>query len=339
MDSTQNTLNRIHEVVSKGRSGTILLPSNPSVDAIASATALYLGLTKMGKNMTIACSQKVITDLTAGDKIGESLASGGDNLVVSFPYSDGAIDKVDYNIQGTNFNLIIAPRQGYPKLNPDQVHFSYSGGIVDFIIVIDSPTLNSMGTLYTENQAQFTGRDIINIDRHLTNAFYGTVNHVNKTSSSVSELILEILQKLQVEIDRDIATNMYAGIAASTNNFTSYSVNADTFEHIASLLRYGAVKKIAKKPGTSNSFPVQQNPFGATDDFMLQQPFSTPQPIAAPPQSQPLSKNKTVVRAVQSNPEVYTKPIETVEKDTKTDHPQSAQDWLKPKIFKGSGLI
>ena len=52
--------------------------------------------------------------------------------------------------------------------------------------------------------------------------------------------------KWQVEIDRDMATNLYAGAAASTNNFTSYSTNADTFEHIATLLRLGAVKKTFK---------------------------------------------------------------------------------------------
>ena len=67
-----------------------------------------------------------------------------------------------------------------------------------------------------------------------------------KTVSSISELILSVIQTLGIEIDRDIATNLYAGAAASTNNFTSYSTNADTFEHIAALLRSGAVKKAFK---------------------------------------------------------------------------------------------
>lgn len=325
MNNTQNTLARIHEVTTKGLSGTIILPTNPSVDAIAAATALYLGLIKMGKNITLACSQKVTTDLTAGDKIGDNFTSGGDNLVVSFPYSDGAVDKVDYNIQGNNFNLIISPRQGYPKLNPNQVNYTYSGGIVDFIITIDSPTLNGLGSVYSDNQSQFTGRDIINIDRHLTNAFFGTINHVNKISSSVSELILEVLQNLQVEIDRDMATNLYAGIAASTNNFTSYSVNADTFEHIASLLRLGAVKKTSRKTSIQNSFQTQ--------NVMAPEESQQPQPVMQQPIKQPQ------ISSIQHGPEIMTKPIEIVEKEVKPAHQQSAQDWLKPKIFKGSGLI
>ena len=119
------------------------------------------------------------------------------------------------------------------------------------------PNLNSAGPLYADNQAMFQGKNIINIDRHLTNGFFGTINFVNKTSSSTSELALKTLQALQVELDRDIATNLYAGISAATNNFTAYSVNAETFETIATLLKAGAMKKSFKPPVPTAS-PVSQ---------------------------------------------------------------------------------
>lgn len=310
MNNQQNALTRLHEIITKSSSGAVVLPSNPTQDAIAAATALYLGLIKMGKNVALVCSQEVQSDLTASDKIQSNLVTGGDNLVISFPYSDGSIDKVDYNIQGEFFNLIVTPRQGYPKLNSNQVKYSYTGGLLDFIIIVDSPTLNNLGSTYTDNQPQFQGREIINIDRHLTNSFFGTVNLVNKTSSSVSELILSVLQGLRVEIDKDIATNLYAGIAAATNNFTSYSVNADTFEHIASLLRMGALKKVLRKP-----------------DFAM--PQVQPQQLR-PNNSQPTVRNHPEAQNV--------KPIESVEKEVHPE-PQSPQDWLKPKILKGSGLV
>ncbi|MFA6080992.1 MAG: DHH family phosphoesterase [Patescibacteria group bacterium] len=317
MDNNQNTLARIQEITTKCRSAVIIIPPNPSIDAIASSTSLYLALNKMGKTVSIACSQKVQSDLVASDKIQNIIGAGGDSLMVSFPYTDGAIDKVDYNIQGESFNLVVTPRPGQQKLNPNQVKFSYTGGLVDVIFVIDSPTLNSLGTIYSENQNQFNGKDIINIDRHLTNAYYGTVNYVNKTISSISELILSILQTLGTEIDRDMATNLYAGSAASTNNFTSYSTNAETFEHIAALLRLGAVKKTFKKP-----VPV----------VTPQQPMSFQPLINSQPQ---------VINSMPSHsPEVpKSSPIESVEKEAVIDKPQTSQEWLKPKIFKGGGLI
>lgn len=304
----ESSLPRLIEVIQKGQSGSIVLPQNPTADAVAGATALYLALNKLGKNVSIACTNKVNYSLTASDKISTQLAMGGDNLVVSFPYIDGTIDKVDYNIQGSNFNLIISPRPGTPKLNPKQVKYSYSGGSVDFIIVLDAPTLNSVGTLYTENQKQFQGKDIINLDRHLTNSFYGTVNFVNKTSSSISELVLKLIQGFEVEIDRDMATNLYAGIASSTNNFTSYSVTAETFENIAALLRMGAIKKTLTKP------PGQQRPF--------QQP------------SQPINSSFNA-GGYDEQPDMVT-PIEDVEREPK-GIPTTPQDWLKPKIFRRGG--
>lgn len=308
MNNNDNTLPRISEIINKGTSGAIVIPANPSPDAICSATSLYLGLSKMNKSITLVSAIDNVNnpDIIASDKIQSNLVTGGDNLVVSFPYADGAIDKVDYNIQGSSFNLVIAPRQGYPKLDPKQVKFSYSGGNLDFLIIIDSPTLNSLGSIYSDNQNQFQGKEIINIDRHLTNGFYGTVNMVNKTSSSISEIIFKLLQSLRVEMDHDISTNLYYGISAATNNFTSYSVNANTFEIIAALLRMGALKKSYKKIATTNP-PTFSQPF---------------RQVNQPQQYQQ-----------KSNPEVKNAagPIEDVEK--------APQDWLKPKIFRGSDLI
>jgi hypothetical protein len=311
MNNNQNVLSRVHEIINKGSSGIIVIPPNSTPDAIAAACSLYLGLTKIGKNVTLASTSVPQSDVMGADKIKTQFATGGDSLMVSFPYSDGSIDKVDYNIQGAAFNLIITPRSGYSKLDPAQVSFSYTGGTVDFIIVIDSPTLNNLGAVYADNQNHFTGRDIINIDRHLTNAFFGTVNYVNKTSSSMSELVLSVLQELKIEIDRDMATNLYSGIATATNNFTSYSVSAETFEHIATLLRLGAVKKLIKKPEIIR------------------------QPVITKPNNPVVSHSPTS--------EGEPTPIEKVEKEVQPSDPgfeqKSPSDWLKPKIFKNGGLI
>ena len=32
-------------------------------------------------------------------------------------------------------------------------------------------------------------------------------------------------------------------------------------------------------------------------------------------------------------------PIESIETDSATEKPQTRQEWLKPKIFKGGGLV
>jgi len=307
-DNYQQILARINQVISQKTNGAIVIPSNPSVDAVASGCALYLTLIKLGKNISFSCSKKVDYDLTGVDKIQKNLSAAGDSLMISFPYVDGSIDKIDYRIEGESFNLIITPRPGFPKLDPSKVSYSYTGGKLDFIFVLDSPTLSSLGEIYSNNQSQFQGVEIINIDRHLINANFGTINFINKANSSLSEMVFQVIKNLNVEIDKDIATNLYAGLVAATNNFSSYSVNAQTFETAANLLKLGAIKKIIKKP---------------TPSFQSTTSSFTP-PITQPPISTKFEP--TPIEDVEKKP-VPKKSVET------------PSDWLKPKIFKGGGMI
>jgi hypothetical protein len=316
MNNTDNSLSQIQDVISKGSTGIIVIPMNPTADAIAAATSLYLGLVKAGKNITLGCSSSPQSDLVAADKIQQGFTAGGDNLVISFPYSEGSIDKVDYNIKDNVFNLIIAPRPGFPKIEPQKVKYNYTGGSIDFVITVDAPNLNSLGAIYTENQSQFQSKNIINIDRHLINNNFGTINFVNKTSSSTSELVLKVLQVMQSEIDKDIATNLYAGLMAATNNFTSYSVNADTFNAASALLRAGAVKKMTPRPAGPAGMNVNRPPF---------QRMSPPQGFGG--------------NGMKNREQQQVGQIETVEQEPTMDEtPNNPQDWLKPKLSDG-GLI
>jgi hypothetical protein len=304
MDSNnlQPLFYRFGEILAKSKTGAIVVPANPSIDTVAAATSLYLALIKKGLTISLVCPTKIEQDLIGTEKFQTALSAPGDNLVITFPYTEGAIDKIDTYIENDKFSLIIVPRSGFKKLEYDQVQFSYSGGNFDFIIVLDTPTLSALGDIYKNNNQLFQGREIINIDRHFTNTSFGTVNIVKKDVASLSELTYQIIKQNQLEIDKDIATNLYSGIATATNNFTSYSTNADTFQTIAELLRAGAIKKLIKKPTPAQS-------------------FTSPQPIMTPRETQ-----KTIA-------------IEDVEKEKKQDEPIAPSDWLKPKIFKGSGLI
>lgn len=328
---------QIAEVVTKGMSGVIVLPPNATADTIAAGTSLYLGLTKLGKNTSIVCSKAPASDLIGTDKILTAFKTNGDNLVISFPYTEGTVDKVDYNIDGGMFNVIVYPVSGQPKLDPQKVQYSFSGGAADFIIVIDAPNLNILGPIYTDNQREFQGKTIINIDRHLVNANFGTINYVDKTSSSVSELVLKVLIGLKSELDKDIATNLYAGISAATNSFSSYSVRAETFEAAAVLMKMGAIRKQPARTGQPMQYP--QQPQQPQQQPRMQQPqtqFQNPgmqrtRPIAG--QGQPRMQSQV---ANQMNPVMGTDEAIVPEQVTQ-QQPATPQDWLKPKIFRGGG--
>lgn len=351
----EKSIAQIKEFISKNSSGIIVLPAKATPDAIAAGSSLYLALMKLGKNISLVSSSAIQSDMFGADKVKTDLQAGGDNLVVSFPYQEGSIDKVDYNIQGERFNLVIVPRQGSNKLKSEDISFSYTGGKIDFIITVDAPNLNALGEIYQTNQRQFEGSTIINIDRHLINNSYGMINLISKSSSSTSELACKVIEGLKIEMDTNIATNLYAGIVAATNNFTAYSVNADTFEVIAKLLRAGAIKKpmqalngnqFSRQMGNSfESFGQRQPSFGGGQfgDPMPQQ--FNPQPMPRQQQPQPIPFNSPQVAQKQPQMQSFenqAKSDEGIERSPNVPEGQvnsneTAENFLKPKIFSGSG--
>ena len=331
-------LEQIRELITKNDSGVIVLPSKATPDAIAAGTSLYLALTKLGKNVALAAMPIPTSDLAAADKIQTKLVTGGDNLVISFPYRDGAIDKIDYlpDLENGRFQVIIVPRQGQAKLQSNDVEFNYSGGKIDFIITVDAPNLNALGEIYQKNQSMFQSKNVINIDRHLINNNYGIINLVIKNASSTSELIYKVISALKIDIDKDMATNLYSGIVTATNNVSSYSVNADTFEAVAGLMRAGAVKK-PMRPMVA--------PFSQQSPYMMRPQMQNPQAFMNPFQNQngggiPIQQPMRPARGEQQS-----KAIEDVEKaptdnegnGNNTTADDNEENWLKPKVFSESG--
>lgn len=305
MNPTRSQLEKVIEILQNYTSGVICLGENPTTDALAAATSLYLGLTQLGKNISIASSHGVDSDMVGAEKVQSEITTSGDNLVISFPYQEGSIDKVDYFIQNDKFNVVITPRPGTPALDSKTVNYSTAGGSVEFIIVIGVSSLRTLGALYTENQELFKQSKLINIDRSLTNAYFGTANFVNRNVSSLSELALTILNTMNVEVDKEIATNLYAGVLDATKSFTTPSTNAATFETSAQLLKAGATK------------PGQQPAIEQTQSFQMNQKKSFERQGAKP------------IKSVERAPM-----IGSIEGDDSVSEDEEDDTWLKPKIFK-----
>ena len=248
MNPTRSQLEKVIETLQNNNSGVICLGENPSADALAAATSLYLGLTQLGKNVSIATTGEVNSEMTAAEKVQSELTTSGRQPGYLIPYTEGSIDKVDYFIQGDKFNVVITPRAGTPAIDSKTVNFSTAGGTIEFIIVIGVSSLRTLGALYTENQDFFKQSKVINIDRSLTNAYFGTANFVNRNVSSLSELVLTILTTMNVEIDKEMATNLYSGVLDATKSFSTPSTNASTFENSAMLLKSGAKKPAGQSP-------------------------------------------------------------------------------------------
>lgn len=79
---------------------------------------------------------------------------------------------------------------------------------------------------------------ILNIDHHISNTKFGTINWVEPKASSCVELIYKIYKKLKIDISFDAALCLYTGLMTDTGSFRHS--NTTRFSHLmaADLLRY-----------------------------------------------------------------------------------------------------
>jgi phosphoesterase RecJ-like protein len=70
---------------------------------------------------------------------------------------------------------------------------------------------------------------VINIDHHITNQNYGTVNLVYEDCPATAEALLVLLDALSIDLTTDVATCLMAGLVGDTRGFGVEAVGPDTF--------------------------------------------------------------------------------------------------------------
>lgn len=264
---TNQDLAQIQNLVTAARRVLILTHANPSVDTMASCLSLYLALSQMGKDATVAMESQplvAVANLVGIDKVKTSLA--GKNLLITYkPYALGDFEKVTYledqGAAGTledSFKLTITPREGFVP-DPKNFIFSSTGAAADLVITVDVLELTQLGALNDANLLATT--PIINIDNHDPNKDYGKFNLVEPTAASISEIVTFLLRAVNAKIEIDVAGNLYQGIMDATQHLQSPKVAAATLEAAAVCLRvkqtYEAQQKKAQQD-TQPAAPVQQ---------------------------------------------------------------------------------
>lgn len=257
---------RLQALLQEAKNILIFLTKDPDLDATAASLALFLSLSQRGKQVVVASPTKMTVErsnLFAVDKITDDLGKGGKNLVISFPYVEGSIEKVSYNIGNNRFNLVIEPRGEVNLLQKENVEFVRVGEDVDnfdLIFTMGISDYNDLGKFQTTHQKLLEEKPVVVINNKPSNAPFGTLRITNPNNSSISEIVALLLSKLNLPIDRDIADNLLAGIKEKTANFTK-NFTADSFEAAAICMR---------RVGDSNSIS-QIKPVRTFSQAQLQQ--------------------------------------------------------------------
>ncbi len=99
------------------------------------------------------------------------------------------------------------------------------------VIACDSANLDRLGL-------DLKDREILNIDHHKSNAYYGTLNVVIPQYASASQVAYRLFEALYT-IDIKSATCFYAALLSDTRYFTTSAVNQEVFEVAKALVDIG----------------------------------------------------------------------------------------------------
>lgn len=345
MDNT--TFQKLKDLITRYQNVGIIVTSNPNLDQMAAGLGLFLVLKQLGKNVSVVCSTDVtvsLSSLVGINNVSKAFNEVGGDLTVSFPYKEGEIDKVSYNLENGQLNIVVKAGEKGLSFNHKDVSFIRNGSAPELLVCIGISSLSSISNVYFPNgQIQ---SEIINIDNKAENEKYGAMVIVDSKWSSISEQVADFVTLLepQIELDADTSQNLLNGIISATNDFST-NTSYLAFEVAGILMKKGATREKARSvvnlsKGSNTNVSVASNQFfpnpnkQANINVSSQQPKQTRQQIIS--QTKSINNNQAPVLQPISN---INNPVSSRNVKQDTSLPEAPPDWLTPKVYKGSSVI
>jgi len=241
---------QIIDKIQKSRNILITFGKNHTGDALSSALALYLFLKKHDKNVYI-CSpdfkEPKSMAFLPGIKEIKKYIKTGNKFIISLDIKNKPIKEISYQKKDDSLSFLITPDNGY-EFKPEHVSTSAAGHDYDLIIIVSTPDLESLGSIYHDNTEFFFSVPMINIDHHPDNEEYGQINFINITALATAEVMFKILKNFSTShIDKNIATCLLAGIIAESKSFKVGSLTPQSLLTASKLIELGADKDLIVK--------------------------------------------------------------------------------------------
>lgn len=233
---------QLAKVISESNEILVLIPQNPSGDAIGAAWAFYFFLKSRQKNSTVVFSgdesfQK-FSFLPKPEKILDELI-GTQDFVLSFSTKYNKIIDVKTERLEDELRVYITPEKG--SIDPRDFSFIPSRFKYDAIFVFGSPDRESLGKIFEESPDIFYEVPVVNIDNQSSNDRFGQINIVDISASSVSEILGGFFEKLGGEVfGKEVSQCLLAGIIEATNSFQNKRTTPKALQLSALLMGSGA---------------------------------------------------------------------------------------------------
>ena len=106
----------------------------------------------------------------------------------------------------------------------------------DLLVVLDASSLDRIGKVAQAVKA----KAVANIDHHISNTQFADYLYLNTEAAATAEILCNLLEKLGITPDKDLATCLYTGIYTDCGSFRYANTTPGTMRAAAKLLEYGA---------------------------------------------------------------------------------------------------
>ena len=107
----------------------------------------------------------------------------------------------------------------------------------DLMITFDAGSFERLGSLEPNARA---ANGLLVIDHHVSNDRFGSINLVDPDAAASAVIVYELLERMGVTLDADIATCLYTGIVTDTGRFQYRNTTPEVHRITAELLAAGA---------------------------------------------------------------------------------------------------
>ena len=111
------------------------------------------------------------------------------------------------------------------------------GDRVDALFTFDCPTVERFGD---KQDLVRTTATVVNVDHHVTNEAFGSINLVDAGASATGQVVHRLLTTIDAPITADVATNLYAALFTDTGGFRHENTSERALRLGADLVAAGA---------------------------------------------------------------------------------------------------
>jgi len=106
----------------------------------------------------------------------------------------------------------------------------------ELLVTLDTGSADRLGVLVDRVS---TSAAVLVVDHHPSNTLYGTAHLVDPDAAATAVVVAELLDRLGLPLDPEVATALYTGLVTDTGSFRHASTSAHVHELAARLLATG----------------------------------------------------------------------------------------------------